>query len=80
MPLMRECLDLIADAPNIELLWASPREILNLVQAENIGCHIITMTNDLIAKISLLGKDLDEFALDTVRMFDRDAKAAGFSL
>ena len=77
---MRECLDLIADAPNIELLWASPREILNLVQAENIGCHIITMTNDLIAKISLLGKDLDEFALDTVRMFDRDAKAAGFSL
>lgn len=80
LPIMRECLDLISDAPNIELLWASPREILNLVQAENIGCHIITMTNDLIAKIPLLGKDLDEFALDTVRMFDRDAKAAGFSL
>lgn len=80
MPIMRECLSIIADAPNIELLWASPREILNLVQAENIGCHIITMTNDLIAKIPLLGKDLDAFALDTVRMFDRDAKAAGFSL
>ena len=80
VPLMRESLDIIANSPNIELLWASPREIFNLVQAENIGCHIITMTNDLIAKIPLIGKDLDEFALDTVRMFDRDAKAAGFSL
>ena len=80
LPLMREGLDLVARAPNIELLWASPREILNLVQADDMGCHIITMTNDLIAKIPLIGKDLDEFALDTVRMFDRDAKAAGFSL
>lgn len=80
LPLMRECLALIANVPNVELLWASPREILNLVQAEAIGCQIITMTNDLIAKIPLIGKDLDEFALDTVRMFDRDAKAAGFTL
>ncbi len=80
VPLMHECLAIIEDTPNIELLWASPREILNLVQADAIGCQIITMTNDLIAKIPLLGKDLDEFALDTVRMFDRDAKAAGFRL
>ena len=59
---------------------ASPREILNLVQADNIGCHIITMTNDLIAKIPLIGKNLDEFALDTVKMFHRDAQAAGYRL
>ena len=80
VPLMRDCMSLIAESPNVELLWASPREILNLVQAENIGCQIITMTNDLIAKIPLLGKDLDEFALETVRMFDRDAKAAEYQL
>jgi len=80
LPLMRECLGVIAGTPNIELLWASPREILNLVQADDIGCHIITMTNDLIAKIPLLGKDLDEFALDTVRMFHKDAQAAGFAI
>ncbi|MFM8364461.1 MAG: Gfo/Idh/MocA family oxidoreductase, partial [Verrucomicrobiota bacterium] len=58
-----------------ELLWASPREPFNLVQAESIGCHIITMTNDLISKIPVLGKDLDEFALDTVKMFARDSEA-----
>jgi transaldolase len=80
LPLMRECLGAIAGSPNIELLWASPREILNLVQAEEMGCHIITMTNDLIAKIPLLGKNLDEFALDTVRMFHKDAQAAGFTI
>ena len=64
----------------MELLWASPREIFNLVQAEQIGCHIITMTNDLIAKIPLIGKDLDEYALETVRMFARDAESAGYEL
>lgn len=80
VPLMQECLELLKSAPNVELLWASPREVLNLIQAEEIGCHIITMTNELISKITLLGKDLDEFALDTVRMFHQDAKSVGFSL
>jgi len=78
--LMKDCLKIIGETPKVELLWASPRELLNLIQADEIGCHIITMTNDLIAKIPLIGKDLDEFALDTVKMFDRDARAAGFSL
>jgi transaldolase len=80
VPAMEECMRLIAGQPQIELLWASPREVLNLLQAEAIGCHIITMTNDLIAKISLIGKDLDEFAIETVEMFYRDAQAAGFLL
>jgi transaldolase len=80
VPLMRECLELLKSAPNVELLWASPREVLNLIQAEEIGCHIITMTNDLISKITLLGKDLDEFAMETVKMFRCDAEQAGFQL
>jgi transaldolase len=80
VPLMRECMGILRSAPNIELLWASPREVFNLVQAEEIGCHIITMTNDLISKIPLFGKDLDEFALDTVKMFARDSEAAGYRL
>ena len=80
MPLMRECLEILQSAPNVELLWASPRELLNLIQADEIGCHIITMTNDLISKIPTLGKNLDEFALDTVKMFARDSEAAGYRL
>jgi len=80
LPIMNDCLNMIKSAPNVELLWASPREIFNLVQADKIGCHVITMTNDLIAKMSLIGKDLNEYSLETVKMFDRDAKAAGFSL
>lgn len=80
LPLMRECLEILSTAANVELLWASPRELFNLVQAESIGCHIITMTNDLIAKIPLLGKDLNKFALETVEMFFRDSEAAGYRL
>lgn len=80
VPLMQECLEILRSAPNIELLWASPRELFNLIQAEKIGCPIITMTNDLIAKIPLLGKNLDEFALDTVKMFAKDSEAAGYRL
>jgi transaldolase len=67
-------------APNAELIWASPREILNVVQADRIGCHIITVTHDLLKKLPLLGKDLDEFSLETVRMFHNDAQTAGYSL
>jgi transaldolase len=80
VPMMRQCLEEISYLPNVELLWASPREILNLVQVDDIGCHIITMTNDLFAKIPLIGKNLDEFALDTVEMFHRNAQAAGYRL
>ena len=66
---MIEALDIIRAAPSSELIWASPRELLNVVQAAEISCHVITVTHDLLAKLPLLGKDLDEFSLDTVRMF-----------
>jgi transaldolase len=80
LPIMKESLQIIAAQPQIELIWASPREALNIVQADDIGCHIITVTNDLIAKTALFGKDLDEFSLETVKMFRGDAVAAGFTL
>jgi transaldolase len=79
-PIMVAALDTLRPLPGVELIWASPREVLNIVQADRIGCHIITVTHDLLAKLHLLGRDLDEFSLDTVRMFHRDASAAGFSL
>ena len=68
------------EAPNVELIWASPRELLNLVQAESIGCHIITATPDILKKLELIGRDLAEYSLDTVKMFHRDAAQAGFQL
>jgi transaldolase len=77
---MARAVDIMVEAPRAELIWASPREILNVVQADSVGCHIITMTHELLAKLELLGKDLDQFSLDTVRMFHRDAAAAGFTL
>jgi transaldolase len=80
IPIMREALEIMRAAPRAELIWASPRELLNLVQADSIGCHIITMTHELLKKLPSLGKDLDEFSLDTVRMFHNDASAAGFEL
>jgi transaldolase len=84
MPLMAEAVKICkaacrGSAP-IELLWASPRELLNLVQAESVGCSIITVTSDLLLKLSLIGKDLEEFSLETVQMFHRDATAAGYVL
>ena len=79
-PIMARAVDIMVDAPRSELIWASPREILNVVQADQIGCHIITMTHDLLAKLDSLGKDLDQFSLETVQMFRRDALAAGLSL
>jgi transaldolase len=78
IPIMKECLDVLA--PHLELLWASPREVLNAYQADAIGCHIITMTHDLLAKLSLFDKDLDEYSLDTVKMFHGDAAKAGYLL
>jgi transaldolase len=80
LPIMREALDVMAEHENLELIWASPRELLNVVQADQIGCHVITVTHDLLKKLPLLGRDLDEFSLDTVRMFHSDALAAGFTL
>jgi len=70
----------MAPHSNQELIWASPRELLNIVQADEIGCHIITVTHDLLKKLPILGKDLAEYSLDTVKMFHNDAKTAGFTL
>lgn len=80
VPIMAKAVDIMVDAPRSELIWASPREILNLVQADQVGCHVITITHDLLAKLDSLGKDLDQFSLETVQMFHRDARAAGFTL
>lgn len=80
IPLMTECREILSSRPKAELLWASPRELLNIVQADAMGCHIITVTNDLLAKLGGLGKDLDQFSLETVRMFEGDAKAAGYTI
>jgi transaldolase len=80
VPLMAEALDVLRAAPNTELIWASPRELLNLFQADQIGCHIITVTHDILNKLPLIGRSLEDFSLDTVRMFVEDAGAAGFSL
>jgi transaldolase len=80
VPLMRDALEVIAATPNVELIWASPRELLNIFQAEEIGCHIITVTNDVLAKLALVGKDLSTYSLETVQMFHRDATAAGFEI
>lgn len=80
VPIMRQAKAALAGLPKAELLWASPREVLNLVQADEIGCDIITITSDILAKVPTIGKDLDQFSLDTVKMFYNDAKAAGFKL
>jgi transaldolase len=80
MPLMAAALDVVEEHPGIELIWASPRELFNVVQADRIGCHIITVTHDLLKKLPLLGRNLAEYSLDTVRMFRRDAVAAGYTL
>jgi transaldolase len=80
IPIIVRSLEIMAQAPHAELIWASPREILNLVQANDVGCHIITITHDLLKKLDGLGKDLDQFSLETVRMFHDDAAAAGFTL
>jgi transaldolase len=80
VPVMTNALNVLAGTPGAELLWASPREILNVVQADQIGCHVITVTHDLLGKLKLLGRDLNAFSLDTVRMFHDDARAAGYTL
>jgi transaldolase len=80
VPHMKAALEILKAEPRAELIWASPRELLNIVQAHEIGCHIITVTNDILKKLPLIGKDLDEYSLDTVKMFHDDAEKAGFAL
>ena len=80
VPLMRSALETVAANRNIEIIWASPREVFNIVQADQIGCHIITVTPDLLKKLPMLGTDLADLSLETVKMFHRDATAAGFQL
>jgi transaldolase len=80
LPLMKRSVELLAARPRAELIWASPRELLNIFQADAIGCHVITVTHDLLKKLTLVGKDLDEYSLETVKMFHDDATAAGYSL
>ena len=80
MPIMREALDVMKARPEVELIWASPRELLNVFQADEVGCHIITATPDVLKKLALIGKDLTQYSVETVQMFHRDATAAGFQL
>ena len=80
MPLMKEAVEIMSPYKTQELIWASPRELLNIFHADEIGCHVITVTHDILKKLSFVGKDLDEYSLDTVKMFHEDAKKAGFTL
>ena len=80
VPLMKKAVEMLRTKPKAELIWASPRELLNIFQADAVGCHIITATNDILKKLSLVGKDLDRYSLETVEMFFKDAKAAGYTI
>ena len=80
IPLMKECAAIMKQKPKAQLLWASPRELLNIFHAEECGCHIITVTSDILKKLTMVGKPLEDLSLDTVKMFYNDASAAGFKL
>ncbi len=80
VPVMQEALEIMKVAPKAELLWASPRELINIFQADTIGCHILTATNAIIDKLDLVGKNLSDYSLETVQMFYKDATSAGFQL
>jgi len=80
MPIMKESVKILKSNPKAELLWASTRELLNLIQAESCGCHIITITNDILKKVPLVGKDLNQLSLETVQMFYSDAQSAGYRI
>lgn len=77
---MKQCLETIATNVKSELIWASPRELLNVFQANDIGCHIITATNDILKKLDLVGKNLEEYSIETVQMFFQDAKSSGYTI
>jgi transaldolase len=80
VPIMAEAVHILQMYPRLELIWASPRELLNVFQADEVGCHVITATGDILKKLSLVGKDLSEYSLDTVKMFHDDAASAGYSI
>jgi transaldolase len=80
LPLMAAAVEMMRPYPQLECIWASPRELLNIFHAESVGCHIITVTNDILGKLKILHRDLDEFSLDTVKMFRNDAVNAGYAL
>ena len=80
VPMMRDAVGALRALPKAELLWASPRELLNIFHADDVGCHIITVTNDILKKLPLIEKDLDEYSLETVRMFHSDAQKSGYSI
>jgi transaldolase len=80
VPIMRDSLNLMQAAPNAELIWASPRELLNVVQADGIGCHVITATTEILNKLELIGKDLSQYSLETVKMFKQDAESSGYRI
>lgn len=80
VPIMSAAVETLRPYPHLELIWASPREVLNIIQADAIGCHVITVTHDLLRKLSSLGRDLDDFSLATVKMFHEDGQAAGYTL
>lgn len=80
VPVMAESVKIMKAKPRAELIWASPRELLNIFQADAVGCHIITATNDILKKLALVGKDLDRYSLETVEMFYKDANAAGYTI
>ena len=80
VPIMEKAVELLKPYPSAELIWASPRELLNVFQADGVGCHIITATSDVLKKLSLIGKELVEYSLDTVKMFYEDARGAGYEL
>jgi transaldolase len=80
LPLMAAAVEMVSIHAGMELIWASPRELLNIIQADAIGCHIITATHDILQKLPLIGKDLDDYSLDTVKMFYSDAQKSGFTI
>jgi transaldolase len=80
VPMVKEAVRILKNYPNIELIWASPRELLNIYHAESVGCHIITVTHDVLKKLALVGYDLADYSLDTVKMFYEDGRKAGYTL
>jgi len=80
VPIMAEAVRILQTYPQLQLIWASPRELLNVFQADEVGCHVITATSDILKKLSLVGKDLTAYSVDTVKMFHDDAASAGYSI
>lgn len=80
IPVIQDTLTIMKTVPQLELIWASPRELLNILQADEIGCHIITVTHNILSNLSRIGKNLDQYSLETVQMFYNDGQSAGYSL